>query len=404
MSLYGVVDGLFIGNMVGDVGLAAINIAWPIAAFIIAVGCGIGIGGSVLIGNKRGQGEEEASYEIFYITFTLLLIVSIGLTIGLLWSYPTLLNLFGAEGFVYLQATYYLEIVIVGVVFQVFSAGLVPILRNYGLPMETMVCMSTGTIFNIIINYIFVCVMDMGMRGTALGTVISQCLVAFLVLYTMIRKLEVYPKLRFEKKVATHIFRIGVTGFGISFAPSICLIFTNLQCLKYGGDEAVACYAVIAYIVFPVQALLTGIGEGTQPLISFYNGAQKHDLLKEAMQISYKIVLVIALLLTVLILVCMPYLGNLFGLSEGGQVYFENGMRCYAYSFILVGFLRFILCYLNATMQTRKATLLTYLESLVIAPSLLFFLPLIWGLEGVWISYPLTAILMLIFTRMKKMR
>ncbi len=396
ISLYGVVDGLFIGNMVGDIGLAAVNIAWPIPAFISATGVGIGIGGSVLIGYNRGQGKEKEGYEIFCVTFTLLLIAAICLMGGLYISYPELLKLFGASGEVYMQASYYAKIIIIGAVCQVFSTGLVPVLRNYGMPMEAMYSMVTGTILNIIINYILMFRFGMGMKGAALGTLISQGLVAIFALYILGKKLEIYPRIKLKKDMIRDILKVGVTGFGISLAPSITLIFTNLQCLRYGGDSAVACYAVIAYIVFPMQALITGIGEGTQPLTSFYYGAKKYDLVRDVKRISYGFVCVLSIFITAVILVSLPYLGDLFGLSKGGQMYFQRGMACYALSFVLVGLVKYILCYLNATMQTTKATILTYLESIAVAPVLLYFVPLIAGIEGIWLTYPLTAIIILI--------
>ncbi len=395
MSLYGVVDGLFIGNMVGDVGLAAINVAWPIPAFITATGVGIGIGGSVLIGNKRGQGLEKESYEIFNITFTMLFVAAVLLTLVLFFTYPSILYLFGANGELYNQACYYLQIIICSAVFQIMSAGLVPILRNYGFSVEAMYCMVTGTFCNVIINYTLICRMDMGMRGAAMGTMISQCIVAVFAFTTILRKTKMTVRLKLDREVIKNILKIGVTGFGISLAPSITLLFTNLQCLRYGGDGAVACYAVIAYIVFPAQTLITGVGEGSQPLISYYNGAQRYDLLNKVRRIAVILVAILSILLTILILLLSPYLGHWFGLSDIGMVYFETGIRYYAYAFILAGVMRFISCYLNATMQTKLATILTYLESVIVAPILLLCLPIALGIEGIWLSYSVTALVML---------
>lgn len=400
MSLYGVVDGLFIGNMVGDIGLAAINVAWPIPAVITATGVGIGIGGSVLIGNKRGQGKEEESYRFFHITFTLLLVAAVILTAVFALAHPSLLKMFGATGALYEQACIYLQVVIIGATFQIMSAGVVPILRNYGHSLEAMYCMVTGTVCNVIINYILICRLELGMRGAALGTMIAQMIVASMALFMLCHKAKIKLRLKLEKAVIGRILKIGVTGFGISIAPSITLLFTNLQCLRYGGDGAVACYAVIAYIVFPAQTLVTGVGEGSQPLISFYNGAQRYELLKQVKRIAQGIVAVLSVCLTALILFLTPYLGGWFGLSEAGAVYFDIGIRYYAYAFILAGFVKFISCYLNATMQTRRATILTYLESVVVAPILLMILPMAFGINGIWLSYPLTAILILIASRL----
>ncbi|MFI3209062.1 MAG: MATE family efflux transporter, partial [Eubacteriales bacterium] len=273
-SLYGVVDGLFIGKSTGDVGLAAVNIGWPLVALIMAIGVGIGSGGSVLISYFRGTGEDRQAREVYGSTIALLALS--GMLLMLLWfHYDRILYFLGARGAVYNEAKKYIRVLVMGSVIIVLECGMLPILRNIGMTMEALGCMMVGVFFNISINYYLMMIVGLGIQGAAFGTVISQLIVLLLVVLLIGKNKEFGYYFHLKRSYIVRIIRAGVTPFGIYIAPSITLIFTNLQCLKYGGDAVVASYAVVSYIVFPVLSILGGVGDGTQPLISYYYGAKK---------------------------------------------------------------------------------------------------------------------------------
>lgn len=395
-SLYTVIDGLFIGNQVGDVGLAAINIAWPINAIITALGVGIGIGGSVFLSHKRGLGDEEAGKAIFQTAFSLLVVTPLVLMALLLPCYPWLLTLLGAQGETYLQAEDYASVILLGSLFQMFAAGIVPILRNYNRSFLAMMCMMMGTVVNIIANYFFIYVFDWGLRGAAMGTVLAQFVVSFLAVGVLVLHLKLPLKFHLDGFILKRILTIGATGFGVSLAPSISLMVTNWQCLAYGGDSTVACYCVIAYIVFPGQAILTGIGDGTQPLMSFYAGAQQTQSLKEVTSIAKKVGVVCSLSLTALVTFLSPSIPVWFGLSPTATALFAQGLPIYLVSYLLVFFVKFHLCYLTACLRCTQAIAFTFLESLVITPLLLFLLPEFFQITGIWLSYPVSAVTLLL--------
>lgn len=399
-SLYGVIDGLFIGNSAGDIGLAAINIVWPIAAVIIACGIGIGTGGSVLISNYRGIGDKENQKTVYGTTLSLLMIVS-GILFVVLQTHGILLLLLGAKGDVYIEATKYIEIVIGGCIFQVMGSGVLPILRNIGKSVHAMGCMCLGVVLNISANYYLMMVAGMGIQGAAIGTIISQGVVSIIGLTLLFREKDYGFHFRLNIGMMKKIVQAGFTPFGIYLAPSITLIFMNLQCLRYGGDAVVACYAVISYIVFPSVAILSGVGDGTQPLISFYNGAGQDEALKEIRRISFWLLSILSVILTVLVVVLAPNIGIWFGLSGEANQYFVVGMRISAISFIGVAFTRFNCAYLNATMHAKKAVFLTYAESLMINPILLFILPVFWDVVGIWSATIMTTVCMLLLYNMK---
>lgn len=399
LSFYAVIDGLFIGNKIGDIGLSAINIAWPITAFVTATGVGIGIGGSILISHARGENNNERINNIFKTTITMLLCAGLLLSFIFLITYNDLLIIFGAVGETLVHAKNYSIIVILGSIFQITSAGVIPLIRNFNKSFSAMICMMAGTIVNIFINFLLIVVLEIGIRGAALGTLISQILVCIMSLYVIKKQIKLKIKLKIDRKIALDIIKTGITGFGISMSSSISLIFTNLQCLAYGGDSAVATYCVIAYIAFPVQSMLTGVGDGTQPLMSFYAGSNDDKNLNLVVKIARKIGIILGFVFMIVVIFCINKISVGFNLSEQASSYFNTGMLIYACTFILVSVAKFNLCFLNSILKTKKATFLIVLESAIISPMFLFILPNFFGINGIWLSYTATTIIMLIIYR-----
>lgn len=395
-GMYSVVDGLFVGKAAGDTGLAAINIAWPIPAVITALGVGIGTGGSVLYSNMMGKGDREGCRRMFNTTATLLVLAGILLSLFLFLVRDPLLQILGAEGEVLEEAQKYTGIIIAGGVLQVCGTGITPILRNMNLSFAAMISMVTGFAVNIGVNYYLMFPMGMGIRGAAWGTVTAQLVVLVISVAVLLKAYKEKARPALEGKLAAGICRSGVTAFGVSLAPTVALIFTNWQCLRYGGNAAVACYAVISYIVFPVQYLLTGIGDGVQPLLSYYNGAGKPAELAQVRKTARAGAGVLGVIAMAAVFICTPYLARWFGLSDEAVVFFETGMRISALAFLVTGFVKFNLSYLNAVLKTKLAVILTFAESLIVSPAYLFLLPVAVGMSGIWISLPATAVTMLV--------
>lgn len=395
-GLYGVMDGLFVGRAVGDTGLAAINIAWPIAAVITAVGIGIGSGGSVLYSNSNGKGEQERGELVYHQTITFLFAAAMVLLIVLGFTYPAILSALGAKGNVYQKAVEYIQIIIFGAVFQVMGTGFIPMLRNRNLAFQAMVSMAAGMGVNGVLNYLLLFVVKIGIRGAAVGTIAAQFVVLVISSYLIYGRQKVHLKVVWQHKMIGEILKIGISAFGLSLAPSIVLLFTNLQCLKYGGDAAVACYAVISYIVFPVQSMLMGIGDGTQPLMSFYSGAKKMEELRFVKKIASIAVVGMGAVFFVIVILVSKYIPDVFGMQMDSQAYFGTGMAVSAVSFLFTGLAKFHISYLNATLQVKKAMQLIYGETIVVAPFLIFLLPYVFKINGIWLSLPGTQLIMLL--------
>ena len=397
-SMYAVIDGLFVGYTTGDIGLAAINIAWPITAIIAACGIGIGTGGSVLYSYQIGKNNEEVARKTYGTLCAMLGILGAFLVV-FLQLYPMLLRLLGASGEIYIEAEKYSSIIVMGAMVQVLGTGLLPVLRNMGMSMQAMCSMVLGLVANILVNYYLMFVVELGIQGAAYGTVIAQSLVMCSSLIMLYFKSKEKLYVSWDLQIVKKIIQSGLTPFGIYLAPSITLIFTNWQCIRYGGDPVVACYAVISYIAFPVQAMLAGIGDGTQPLLSYYYGAGQAREVKKIKRISQYMLVVIGSICSIICIVTSQYIGIWFGISEQANTYFVTAMIITAISYIAIGFTKYNVAYLNATMQSERAVKFTYIESLVINPTIVFLLPIGLGTMGIWWTATVTAIIVLVIIK-----
>ncbi|MDE6185965.1 MAG: multidrug transporter MatE, partial [Lachnospiraceae bacterium] len=266
-GIYSIVDGIFVGRAMGDPGLAAINIAWPLVALIISLGTGIGMGGAVTISINAGAGNTKKAQKAEGNTLLLLLIGALFLILFLYLCGSPLLKLLGAKGALLPLAETYLKYILLGGVVQVFASGMVPLMRNHGASFYAMCSMAFGCISNILLDYFFVIVLSLGLKGAALATVLGQVLTLIFCIAFYARKknrisfLSLHP----EKATVLSILRVAASPFGLTYLPSVTIILMNLQALKYGGEEAVSAYAVLAYIISFMELLVQGIGDGSQP-------------------------------------------------------------------------------------------------------------------------------------------
>ena len=173
-GFYGIVDGFFIGNAVGDDGLAAINLAWPLTALILATGTGLGVGGSVLMSIRNGEGRTQAANQAKGGALLLLAIVSVVFTLLFSLSAAQIMRFFGAEGHVLKLCVDYIQIIVYGTALQIFGVGLTPILRNTGRTVQAMVMMISGFATNIVLDWLFIMVFEWQLGGAALATIIGQ--------------------------------------------------------------------------------------------------------------------------------------------------------------------------------------------------------------------------------------
>lgn len=404
-GVYTVVDGFFVGNSLGDVGLSAINLAYPVAALIQALGTGIGLAGAIRYTIFKAQGKTEDEQKCFGGSILLLLIVGIIATGLILLLINPILHFLGAEGEILLLANDYVRIIAIGAVFQMLGTGLVPFVRNMGGATFAMVAMGAGFLTNIILDYPFVWIYNWGMTGAALATVIGQVVTMLVAGVFFARQ---------KAKISTpHLTRIvpfwwqtlkmAFAPFGLTFSPSITLILMNRFLLKYGSIQDVAVYACIAYITSIVYLLMQGIGDGSQPLVSYFHGKKAQSDLIKTRQRAYLAGGMVAMVCIVGLFLGRNSVGHLFGASLEVNQQIANILPLFLCSLLFLTFVKITTSYFYATEENKLSYLLVYTEPILLF-ALLIILPKFMEITGVWAAIPMSQVFTWILSVLAKQK
>lgn len=395
ISMYAIIDGIFVGQKIGDLGLSAINIIWPVTALLQGLGTAIGLSGGILISTLIGKNEIEKSNKI---KSTILIIITIlGIFLGLLFYIikEPLINILGASKDSYPFALEYLRIILAGSVFQMLGVGMLPLLKNSGKVKSAMLASLASIGVNLILDYVFLFPLDMNLDGAALASVIAQ-FVSFLICFITYFKELVKPLINLD--IIKRIFKGCIAPFILNYSYSIIIIITNIVAMKYGGDPAVAAYTLLSYILYIINACGCAVGDSIQPLFSYHEARKErninHKMLKKCVLIS----LITCTVLTILIFIFRKNLGILYNLSEKAYIEYSYGLIYYSIGFLLVSFIKVISSYLYAVNDIKLANLLIVIEPFLLTPIILISLSSLIGIKGVWSSYLIVQVLLFIFT------
>ena len=388
-GIYSIVDGIFVGRALGDPGLAAINIAWPLVALITSLGTGIGIGASVIMSLNTGAGNHEKAKKAEGNAFFLLLSGSLLLVLGLYLFGPQLLTLLGAKDELFTPACTYLHYILLGGIVQVFSTGLIPLLRNHGAAFYAMCAMASGCITNILLDYFFIMLFHLELKGAALATVLGQILTLLFCIFFYLKKKNRIPRSCFcpDRTLIGSILRVALSPFGLTYLPSVTIILMNLQTLKYGGEEAVSAYAVLAYIISFMELLVQGTGDGSQPLLSLSQGKGDRKSLHTYAKWTFTLGIVFGISGALLFSLVKNRIPSFYGTSARAAEYIEYATPFFALVMALYGLTKPTVSYLYATHKVVRSTILVYGE-IVLTLLFIVILPQFWGLDGVWYTIP----------------
>jgi len=393
-GVYAIVDGFFIGNCVGDNGLAAINLAYPVTAFLQALGTGIGMGGSVRFSIAAGQGDLPAQRRYFSLTLAMLALAGLACTLALLPLCRPLLVLLGARAELLGPSQDYLGCIALGAAFQVLGTGIAPLIRNLGGAVWAMVAMIGGFVTNILLDWHFIYNLGLGMKGAALATVLGQGVTALLCGLRLLRCRQFFTR-RFAGRAlfwARGILLVGVSPFGLTFSPNLVLILMNRSAMNWGGAQAVAQYAAISYLTCIVLMLLQGVGDGSQPLMSWCSGQRDGGALSRVCRLAYSFAGCTVLAACTLLYLVRYQAPLFFGASEPVAQAAGGALPLFLLGLFCAAFLRVLTSRFYATGANGRAYLLIYGEPLFLA-LLLAALPRVFGLWGVWAAAPLSQLL-----------
>lgn len=402
VGTYTNIDGLFIGNRAGDDGLAAINIAWPIVAFITSLGSGLGVGAAVVINGLRGKNEYALAEKVKPAALWLPIAGGAAATIFCLLVYSPLLTLLGAEGIVKTYAENYSLVISLGAIFQVIGASAVVLLRNEGKTYSALIYTAIGLAVHVALD--FLTVKKFALYGVAAATVVSQAVVAALSLFSLLRRGDKSAKTPSAQecsdkekspRFALLVLKNSVAPFGLNFVPSMVLTFTNFFALKTGGTTAVGAYAVMSYVLYTYDYVFQGVCDGAQPVFSYYRGA--NDIHEERNTLYKTIITMTALSVAFVALTpaAIAFLPDVFAVSAEAAQMIKTGFIIYAFAYPLKAAVKFICAYAYSTGKVALSNIITFLDPFLFTPlSLLVLAPT--GTSGIWAALPVSQLLTLI--------
>lgn len=393
-SLFIIIDGYFVGQNMGDAGLAAINVAWPLVALVQAVSLAIGIGGAVRMSIDMGRGDKEAAQKERVHALVMLAMATVIMGVGLYLVYPYVLPHLGANEELYPLTAEYIRVVCMCSACQVFTTGLLPLLRGDGRTITAMSLTVMGILSNIVLDWFCIQYLHWGMMGAALATAVSQAGCGIPAFILFVKGQEKTKNFRLEPKRMFGILRNGVSAFGLSISDSILILMSNLQAMRYGGTEGVAVYAVLSYVLGSVIPLVSGVGNGIQPLLSKAYGAGDRKAVNNLRRKGAALAVSASLVCSVIAWLLRADLPLIFGASAEAAAVVSKAMWTLVVAFPFMAIVRFLCSYFCALGRPVESSILAYGEPLGAQPLFLFMLPLFLGLQGVWISYPSAMILM----------
>ncbi len=390
-GVYVIVDGYFVGNSLGDAGLAAISIAFPIVALFLALGTGVGMGGAVMFAISRASGKEKESRTYSGITMTLLLIsAALSVAVFLPVLDPLLAGL-GASGTIAQMGHDYLFILILFSATQIFGTGVVPLVRNNGGSSFAMIIMIAGFGTNIVLDWLFIWIMNMGLSGAATATAIGQAVTAVGGIAYLKRKRVKLISSALGSGRAGRILKIGASAFGLTLCPEVTILLMNRFFISFSSVDSVAAFAVITYLASIVYMLLQGVGDGAQPLFSDSYG---RGSMKEAGRyrfMAYIAAEIIAAVCLAALCLTKDVTGMLFGASETVQGIVSDMMLPVTAGFLFVAVSRVVISFFYATKDPVKSAVITYSEVIFLFIFLLIFAP-VYGDTAIWWCMPASQV------------
>ncbi|MEG0691602.1 MAG: MATE family efflux transporter [Oscillospiraceae bacterium] len=313
-ALYNIVDRIYIGNIegIGDAALTGVGVTFPILMIIAAFSAFIGMGGAPRVAIKMGEGKIDDAESILGNCFVALIGISIVLTaVFTIWGRP-LLMMFGASDATIGYATEYMTIYVAGTIFVQLALGLNSFISTQGFAKTAMTTVLVGAIINIALDPIFIFVFDMGVKGAALATLLSQAVSAIWVVRFLLSKksnIRIKKKhFKLKKEVILPVMALGLSPFVMQSTESLVNIALNSSLQSYGGDLAVGAMTIIGSVMQFCMMPLSGLTQSAQPIIGYNYGAKQIDRVKA----TFKLLLISALTFSCIMWASVQFLPQMF--------------------------------------------------------------------------------------------
>ena len=422
-AAHGVINRIFVGQTLEEVGIPAITVTLPIITIMMAAGMTVGIGSNTLISIRLGEKRGEEAEKIVGQALFLFTILAAGFFVfGLLFQ-EALLKLCGTSDRVMPSAKMYLSVMICGAFFHMISFGVSGFLRNEGKTHTAMFTMLIMAILNIAFDYLFLVVLRTDIWGAALATVLSQiCSTSWVFWHytsgkTLLRWRLKY--IRWDGKLAKEVFRLGMPPFIMQTVACVIQIIQVRQIAYYGklygiqhgfehgGDIAQGAFGILFVIWMVTIFPILGVNQGAQPIIGYNFGARRFDRVAKTLRLALCSVTGITLVYTIVLMIFPEVLLRPFVSGKEGAAMLELACRAarIACCLLVAGGVTIVTAgYYQAIGNARMAIMLTLFRQAVVSVPMLILMPYFFGLDGVWLTIPITDFAALLVTLVLLMR
>ena len=402
MSLNILVDTIFVGQWIGSIAIAAINVVLPVSFFIAALGMSIGVGGSSIISRALGEDNYKKALRVFGNQITLTLLFTIVFVVFGLLFVNQIIPAFGGKGDIFEPAKIYYTIVLYGIPFLALCMMGNTVIRAEGNPKFAMYAMLIPSLGNLFLDIIFIKFLDLGMAGAAWATTGSYlCCFVYIFWYFLSSNstLKIQSnQLRLDIPIVKEIASLGFVTLSRQAIVSVTYLLLNNILYKIGGETSVTAYAIVGrmlmFALFPVY----GITQGFLPIAGFNYGAKNYQRVKQTIYTAIRYAVILGTLVFVLLMVFPDYITRLFTTDQEVLKQTPNAMRWVFAVTPIIAIQLIGAAYFQAIGKAVPALLLTLTRQGFIFIPLLLVLPNMFGELGVWLSFPIADILSTLVT------
>ncbi len=402
MSLNILVDTIFVGNWIGSIAIAAINVVLPVSFFIAALGMSIGIGGSSIISRALGSKNSEKALKTFGNQITLTLLLTVTLVVLGLWFKDSIILSFGGKGNIFEPARIYYTIVLYGVPFLALCMMGNTVIRAEGKPKFAMYAMMIPSVTNLLLDYIFINVLDYGMEGAAWATSISYIICfAFILWFFLSKNSELkinFSHFGLSPSLVSEISSLGFVTLARQAVVSITYLFMNNILFDLGGEVSVTSYAIVGRMLMFAMFPVLGLTQGFLPIAGFNYGAQNYTRVKETIHIAIKYAMIMATFVFILLMLFPEAITKMFTTDIEIISKTPSDMRWVFAATPIIAIQLIGAAYFQAIGKATPALILTLLRQGLFFIPLILILPKFYGELGVWVSFPISDVLSTIVT------
>ncbi|MEK4424070.1 MATE family efflux transporter [Solibacillus sp. FSL K6-1523] len=392
MAINILVDGIFVSNGVGPEALAGVNIAVPIFSILLSISLWIGMGGATLYSIALGQNNEKKAQSIFTQSFFLATFIVGILVVLCLWKQKELAYLFGASDEIFPYAKDYLQIILLFGVIYVIENILSIFIRNDGNPKLAMIGLGVTSVLNIVFNYVFIFMMDMGVKGAAYGTGLATVIGVLVLLTHFFRKSSIlkFTTLKLEMKTVSEILKIGLPSFIVEASAAVTIIAYNITFMHFVGAVGVTAYAVVNYMHAVFLMLFIGIGAALQPIVSYHYGAKLYKRLQQFLKLGVITGIVFGIGIWFIGWQFSENIVALFGeMPADVLAYTTKGIMLFFIGYLFLGFNLVYAEYYQAIKKIKLSSIIIVTRSIVLFLPLLWLLPTYFGGDAIWLAFPI---------------